>query len=147
MNIKIENVRYRLSNGQYYLGTENMDRENGGFLIDEEYYDSGDFTKDFLKKLEQEYNDEYKSLILSEGLIQFTQTKSRPDLETVHKNMSLDSLNIVLKKINAVEFISHLCDSTSRRFMNHDDLVMCVDSGLFENIDRPFTNIIYVKGI
>ena len=132
MNIQLEDIMYRLPNDKLYAGSANMDREGGGVLIQEDYFKSKEFKKDFVKNVVRNYPDELIEIILQDGIF----------------SNSIDGFNLVLKRVNDVGlFIRNICDDVSICYIEQDKLTKYFDSGYFEELDCKYTKIIFVKAI
>ena len=130
MSIQLENIKYRMPNGEYYYGTANMDKNGSGFLIREDYFDSIDFKIDMVSTAVHNYPDEIIEFVVS-------------GFET-----TLDNFNTFLKEIDATEFMLNLTPDVSRCLIQQDKLTKCYNSGVFdENVNCKYTKVIYVKSI
>ena len=130
MSIQIEDVQYRLPNGEYYIGTSNMDKEGKCFLIQDDYSASDEFVKDFIKTLIYKYPKVLEDYILANG--EFSD--------------DLDCFNDILSTTNAWLFLADICDDTSRCFIDKEKLTKYYESGVFEELNCNYTKVIYVVG-
>lgn len=122
---------YRLGNGRYYIGTEDMDKNGGGFLFDRDYFGSKEFHEDFVSTAVSKYSNILTTFILENN--GFTPT--------------ISCYNEFLSRVNAVEFIGDMATEKSRHFMSQNDLDKGVIDGIFNNIDGQTTKVIYIKSI
>lgn len=129
MSIQIENIKYRLPDGNYYIGTTNMDKNGSGFLIREDYFDSAEFKTDFLVNIVKNYPYQ---------LVEFIMLKETLD-------NSLNSFNRFLSHINGEVFMMSLHEDMSICMIDPDKLEKFVDSGVFTDIDCRFNKIINVR--
>lgn len=124
-------AEYRLGNGKYYIGTEDMDKNGGGFLFDRDYFESKEFHEDFVSTAVNKYSSVLTTFIIENN--GFT--------------LTIGCYNEFLSRVNAVDFISDMITEKSRYFMNQNDLDKGVIDGIFNNIDEQTTKVIYIKSI
>lgn len=131
MSIQLENVKYRMPNGEYYVATSNLDKEGKGFLFQDEYFMSKGFSRDFIKTLIDTYPNILTDYILENGEL----------------SVNLECFNNILSNINAELIFSSMNEDTSRLYIDKEKLAKYYDSGVFEELNRCYyTKIIYVVG-